>query len=268
MKKATYIRLRRLSTQALTLVIVSSVLYVYFNTSLFTIKNYKIIGAPEEYVSDLDKQARLIAENKLFYILPGNRIVSYHNSDIKTLIKETLPNSKTIAVYPSGLHTLTIRLTHHTPLFSVSDTHAISEDGTVYQEIVPLDQFPRLEVASSSSVHPRTLKAVADLVEKVDAVLYPIQTISVDEYNDVRLYDVSRKKSIIISNTANMNIVWSNILSAIDTDPLKSKLSNPSEHLEYIDTRFGNKVFYKFTNGSVPAITPERDTTTATTTLR
>ena len=269
MKKATYIRLRRLSFQALTLVLASTVLYIYFNTSLFTIQNYKIVGAPDTYVEDLEKQARLIAENKIYYILPGNRSISYHTSDLKTLIKETLPNSKTIAIYPSGLHTLTIRLTHYTPLFAVSDTHAIAEDGTVYQEIIPLDDFPRLEVASSSLVYPRTLKALEELVGKVDAVLYPVWLISVDESNDIRLFDASHKKAVILSSGANMDLVWSNILSAIDTDPLKSKLKDSTEILEYIDTRFGNKVFYKFTNVSIPDINLQHDaTTTASTTLR
>lgn len=267
MKRATYIRLKTKLAQALILTVVSTILFVYFNTGLFTIRTYKILGAPLGYAEDLERDARLVAENTLFFILPGNRTISYHDDDLRTLIMETLPNTSNITIYPSGLHTLTIKLKQHMPLFSVSDTHAISEDGTVYKEIIPVSQFPRLEVATSSSVHPKVLRSVADLVEKIDSILFPVHFIGVDEHNDIRLYNEDKRSFVVVGSQANMDMVWSNLLSAIDTDPLKGKLEKEMRDLEYIDTRFGNKVFYKFTSAQSPVIIPEQnDTTEATTT--
>lgn len=266
MRRATYTRLKRTLTTILVLTTTSTVLYVYFHTGLFSIKQYKIIGAPEQYVEELDRGARLIAENRIGYILPGNRVVSFHDDELKTLVVETLPNSKDISVYPSGLHTLTIKIEPHIPLFAVSETHAISREGVVYKEIVPLDDFPQLDVGTSSSVHPRVLRSVADLVEKIESVLYDVRFVVVDEHNDIRLYDGSKRGAIIISNKADMELVWSNLLSAIDTDPLKSSLTTKKDRLEYIDTRFGNKVFYKFTNGANTDIIPPHDDTTASST--
>jgi hypothetical protein len=266
MRKATYIKLKRTLTTILSLTIISGTLYVYFHTGLFTIHSYKIVGVPEQYVESIEHGARLVAEQKLFYILPGNRTVSFHDDELKTLVLETLPNSKSISIYPSGLHTLSIKVVPHVPLFAVSDTHAIAEDGTVYKEIIPLLDFPRLEVASSSSVHPKVMRSVAELVEKIDAVLYEVHYVSVDEFNDIRLYDKNKRGAIIISSNANMDMVWSNLLSAIDTEPLKGKLKSTNEHLQYIDTRFGNKVFYKFTNAKDTVIIPPHDDTASTTT--
>lgn len=267
MKRATYTKLKRTLATLVSLPLIILAFYVYFRTGFFSIRTYAISGAPEEYRASLEKGARLVADNTMFLFLPGNRVVSYHDDELRTLIMETLPNTKDITIYPSGLHTLTIKITPHVPLFAVSDTHAIAEDGTVYKEIIPLAPFARIELATSSSVHPKTLRSIAELVDKVHAVLFEVRYVAVDEHNDVRLYDNRHKSAVIVRSDADMDVVWSNLLSAIDTDPLKAKLAHSMNRLEYIDTRFGNKVFYKFTNGETPGIIPAHDTT-ATTTLQ
>ncbi|MEN9337916.1 MAG: hypothetical protein RIQ41_230 [Candidatus Parcubacteria bacterium] len=265
MRKTTYLRVKKLTTWFLGTICILCALYLYFYTGTFTIQTYSFSGVPEDRVEDLTNNAKLIAENTLYRVLPGNRTISYHDNELRTLIGETLPTSKIITIYPWGLHTLVIKVVPYTPLFSVSDTHAISDDGTVYKEIIPLDQFPRLEVASSSEVLPRTLKEISELITRVDAVLFPISYVVVDEFNDIRLYNKEKNSFIAVSNASNMDMVWSNVLSAVDTEPLKGKLLDPTEHLEYIDTRFGNKVFYKFINKAAPA---HEDTPVATTTIQ
>ncbi len=51
---------------------------------------------------------------------------------------------------------------------------------------------------------------------------------------------------IYVNTKDNANYVWVTFISAIDTEPLKSKLEKNLKNLEYIDLRFSNKVFYKF----------------------
>ena len=38
--------------------------------------------------------------------------------------------------------------------------------------------------------------------------------------------------------------VWNSYISAADIEPLKSALDNLDPNFEYLDLRFGNKVFY------------------------
>lgn len=265
MRRATYIRLKRTLTTLLTVTLLSLAFYTYFHTGTFTIRDYDFVGVPEEYVEHLEQQVGYLAEQKLFYILPGNRIISFHDDEMRTAIMEVLPNTKKIRIYPSGLHTLTIKLTQHTPLFSVSDTHAISSEGVVYKEITPLWDYPRLEIASTTEVEPKTLERLANLSDKISTVIYPVRYVVIDEHNDVRLYNEEKTTAIITTSKADMSKVWSNVLSAIDTEPLKGKLSSKSETLEYLDTRFGNKVFYRFTKSVAPAIIPAHGTTTSQT---
>jgi len=39
---------------------------------------------------------------------------------------------------------------------------------------------------------------------------------------------------------------WLNFVSAVDSQVLKNLLRTDLKNLEYIDLRFGNKIFYKF----------------------
>jgi hypothetical protein len=257
MRRRTRALLLNLLKRALILGAVAGAVYVYFFTGTFTIRDYRIVGAPSGYEETLIRQIGFLAEQKLFGFLPGNRVLSYHDGEIRTTITEILPNTKNIQIYPSGAHTITIRLMQHVPVFSVSDTHAMSTEGVVYREIIPLDPFPRLEVATSTEVASKRLIEISELAKNMSDILYPVRFVSIDEHDDIRLYDERKASAIILRQDFDMARVWSNILSAIDTDPLKGRLASELESLEYIDTRFGNKIFYKFTMGGHTGIPSE-----------
>lgn len=257
MRKKTYLLWKKVLTRLGITATVIAIGYTYFHSGLFTLHTYKIIGAPDEYISELTQGVEDISNQKLYKILPGNRSVSYHDSAIRALVMDTLPNTKDTSIRPTGLHTLTIKLKSYSPLFSVGDGYAISEDATIYKEIISLSDYPLLQIASTTEVQPLTLKAVSSLSEKIGDVLFKVGFISIDEYGDIRFYSHNKQSYVIIASGSDEGRVWSNILSAIDTDPLKKGLVSNVNALEYIDARFGNKVFYKFTNTAEPVIIPE-----------
>lgn len=271
MKRRTLVLWKRLLLRLFIALAILSFLWVYFFTGTFTIKDYRIVGAPEGYAENLKTEIAYASEHKLFFVLPSNRVISYHDDEIRSAIMDLLPNTRTISIRPSRLHELTIKLTQHHPVFSISDTHAISSEGTIYKEIVPLDDFVKLEIASTTKVSKRDLQNLSEFSRRIGTVLFPVTTISIDEYDDVRFFGANKRNSVIMTSQATIDTTWSNILSAIDTEPLKSKLEKDLPDLAYIDTRFGNKIFYKFTNGDMPAIIAPHEgtaTSTATTTVQ
>lgn len=270
MRKRTLVLAKRIAIRFLVLVAVCSFLYAFFATALFRIHSYDITGAPEHYVDELKSHLRYLEDHKVAFILPGNRVISYNRSDMHTTILEVLPNTSDIRIYPSGLHTISIKLKQHIPIFSVSDTHAISAEGIVYKEISPVDSYPRLSVTTTTKITSARLKEISELSAKIDAVLFPVKHIQIDDHNDIRLFDMEMKKAIVFGMDISVEKAWSNILSAIDTEPLKSKLKSEMDNLEYLDTRFGNKVFYKFTKEVDTSIIPEQSDAqlTSTTTFQ
>lgn len=75
--------------------------------------------------------------------------------------------------------------------------------------------------------------------------------IYVEDGEDLKIF-LSRDKIltngpvIIIKKDADFQKIAENLKAAIETDPLKTKFKNEYANLEYIDVRFGNKVYYKF----------------------
>ena len=258
--------------------VVSGVFYICFRTSTFTITSYELVGVPEEKKDLIINGLNDIAKTPLYKIIPSNRIFSYRGLRIKSLISKVLPNTERISFLPVGFHTLRITTTSYTPLFRIDGIHAITSTGVVYEESKDISFLPQLEIASSTTKTIDKdgisttmiegdanvfLSMLSSIVSNINSVLFTVSKIYVDTYGDIRLFDIREKSLVLFSRDSDTKKVWSNIVSAIDTDPLKSKLKIDKESLLYLDARFGNKVFYKFRNGG---IIETHATTTATTT--
>jgi hypothetical protein len=135
-------------------------------------------------------------------------------------------------------------------------------DGILYTSII---------IPQASSTY-EVLSELERLVPKINSVLFPVTYIVVDSYGDMFLSNASSTSSINVPAHLDVDKVWSTVISAIDTEPLKTLLATKKNELEYIDVRYGNKVFYKFTNTTIPTIINASSTnnhaTEATTTLR
>jgi hypothetical protein len=260
--------------------------YVFFKTSALTITSYELVGVPAQYEDALQSELRTIAGKKFFLFMPANRIVTYRGAKIKTLITQILPDTATVTFRPVGLHTLRITVTKYQPVFRMDATHAVTENGVVYRPLDNLTSLPELVVASSStetttkdgisanrlaSLPDGFIQSVSELIPKVNSVVFQVHTVTLDDSGDISFVDGTGKSTIKINSSSDINKVWSNLVSAIDTNPLKLKLASEKDKLEYLDARFGNKVFFKFTNGGKTTIINASTTfpyvTSATTTL-
>lgn len=260
MKRRRRILWAKVVSILISLFAVCTLFYIYFISGIFTIKNYNLIGVEDQYVEVVKENLNTIANNKIFGVFPGNRSITPHRKEIKLLIQELLPNTSSVKIYASSLHVLTIEISSYQPLFSVSDTHAITSEGVIYKEIHDISNLPRINIATSTLVKPETLRSLSVIIPRVDNVLYSVKNIIVDENNDVYLYDISKIHAVIISANQDMVKSWSTILSALDTDPLKGELETKKDQLDYIDARFGNKIFYKFTKKeSIPSSGMDND---------
>jgi hypothetical protein len=257
------------------------VYYIYCRSDAFTIDTYVIVGVDDTRHTEAESLVRSIVESGKDSFVPGNKIVTFRKGAIKRALVEQFPNTQSVQVYPSSIHTLKIVVTPYTPLYRISDMLALTKNGVIYTEIHPVDSYPLFMVASSSltpitqdgvttsrieGVDQVFLEKLSSLIKKIESVLFPIRRIEIDSYNDIYLLS-EEGIGIKITKDADMDKVWSTIVSAIDTDPLKTKLQNSLQSLEYLDIRFPNKVFYKFkdesfTNTKGGAIIPPHDATT------
>ena len=247
MKRRTYVLWKKALLYLLVFTVIFGAGYVYFRTSTFTIHDYRLEGLDEVQSEKVNEILHDYESRRLYKILPGNRTISFHHDEIITSIRDAIPTAESISVRPVTTHTIRVRVTHYVPLFRVGNGQAITKDGIVYTEIQNIDELPILSVATTSKATPGVLSKIADLVPKISTALFAVRAITVDEYHDIYLLGGEyREHAVILSSYSDTKKVWSNIVSAIDTDPLKTKLKTTPHLLEYLDTRFGNKVFFKF----------------------
>lgn len=288
MRKRTYVLWKKILIVATVLLTVVALLYVYFGTNTFLITTYAISGVPEEKVPELQARLVKISEERVFKIIPTNRIFTYRSLKMRAAIKEALPDTGSVDIKLASLHTLKVEVTPYNALFRLDNAQAITKEGYVYPESEDISTLPLIVIASSTLTSETkdgimenklmlqdgtTTEAVfgeiVNILPKINSVLFPVTAIHVSPEGDILLFAKDKKSSVKISQGVDMDKQWSNVISAIDTEPLKSLLQNEKERLEYIDVRFGNKVFYKFTKGGQTAIISDTyATSTASTTAR
>lgn len=253
---------RRIYHILIALLGISIFLWLYLGTSLFRIYEYTLSGVDPDRASRLEETFRSFEHEPVLGFLPGNTTITFHRKAMARVIREQLPNVENAVVVVSGIHTISVEVSSHKAVFKKSDIEGITKDGYVYTEINDIRALPTLLVASSSYLESTLLSTLLAIYPKVDTAIFPVKTIYVDENRDIHIKGGDSMSEVIVDGNADVDKTWSTMVSAIDTEPLKSMLRNQKESLQYLDTRFGNKVFYKFTNGDTSSIIDEQYATT------
>lgn len=264
-KRRTLERIRLWSLRAGVAFLLGIIFFTYIRSSLFTITAYTFRGVEESYQATLTKELRDIESKKRFGIIPGNKILTYNKRSMIDAVHATITDASTITFRMSGLHTVEVTVTTLIPVVRTQDGQALAEDGTLFFTRKDLSSYPVLTIASSSvvtvkrnglmvgklmydgeTISQQFLRDLIDMSGKVSSIVFPVQTISLDEATDVAFIDARGISKVLFLKDADLKKVWSTLVSAIDTEPLASKLEHEHDRLMYLDVRFGNKVFYKF----------------------
>lgn len=284
-KRKTLVRIVRGIIKVTIVSAVVTLLYVYFATQVFTITSYQINGVDDVSWASINAQLHVLDTKKMYKVFPLNKIFTYSSNMITNTIRDSVPEMATVDIRPVGLHTIKITITLLKPLFRASDTQALTEDGVMFTTKYDIHSYPRITIASSTT---KTFKSggvvftrvvlpdeedtrvffteLSALTTKMSTIIFPIENILVEKTGDISCVDKEGKSKIIFLKENDYKKVWSTLVSAIDTDPLKSKLADDKDNLEYLDVRYGNKVFYRFSdmafqNGSVTGILGNHATT-------
>jgi hypothetical protein len=274
-------------------VIVCGALYLYAYSAFFTITSYDIQGVDQQAHDQIESALHNAAKKKTYGVLPNNKIFTYSTAGIVDVVRTHVSDAATIDVRPIGLHTVRIHVTLLTPLFRVSDTEGLTKDAIVFSTNKSITKYPHITIASSTKqatkinglvfdtltvggqgIDVQFLDNLALLSSQVSSLIFPVTNILVETTGDVSLMDTHGKSKVMILQDADQKKVWSTLVSALDTDPLKTKLATEREQLEYLDVRYGNKVFYRFSdmpfqnNGTAAIISNHATTSQGTSTTQ
>lgn len=132
-----------------------------------------------------------------------------------------------------------------------------------------------LSISADNSITTDDSNIVADdAFSKLFALRLPSQNLTyassseISSNGDMKIFlkNTHNDSGYLFVNTKNdASYVWITFVSAIAGEPLKSSLTNNLKNLNYIDLRFGNKIFYKFTGASSPTTISNSSSTNSTT---
>lgn len=285
-KRKTLTRITGIAIKFSIVIVFLGSIYCYFGTQLFTIHSYQITGIDEDSRILIDAHLKEYNKQKVYYIFPADKIFTYSSTKIITTVRDTVPEMATINIRPVGLHVVKIEITLLKPLFRVSNSQAVTSDGIIFSTKYDIGKYPLISIASSATKNSKEngiiftqlvvpnvedttelFNGLSELSSKISSIIFPVTNIDIERTGDVVYSNEKETSKIILLQETDFKKTWSTLVSAVDTDPLKSKLANNKEGLHYLDVRYGNKVFYRFNdmafqNGSVTGILENHATST------
>jgi hypothetical protein len=272
--------------------IIGTILFVFFfytKTEVFSIRSFEIQGVDESARAAILTSLEEMMKHSVYLVIPGNKIFTYNSQGVVASVRATITDAATVTMRPIGLHTVRISITLLTPSLRVGDTKAITHDGIIFITKKDLASYPSIMIASTTEkavkrngltfsqlslndepIDASFLESIVEFSSKVSSIIFPVKTITVAKGGDVVLYNEGTTSKIMFLRDQDQKKVWSTLVSAIDTEPLKSKLASEREKLEYLDVRYGSKVFYRFSdmafqnNGTADIINNHATTTQPT----
>lgn len=241
---------------ALSSIVVSFVYLIVFSQAL-RITSVHAVG--DLYQAEVDQTMQNTLAEKWLWIIPRDRLFTISKSHITSVILQNTPEIKSVYIERSGLHALIATYKLRTPAFLLTNGKALDAQDISYTDRRDTSMVPLL-VASSTTFDNDTYTKLTDIVSKVSIRLFPVARVTFGEAGDVTLFDKDNKEMRFNLNN-NEEDIWSKLLSALDTEPLKSNVDNNNNFL-YIDARFGDKVFYKLSSTQTASTTPASSTST------
>lgn len=263
--------------------------YGYFWTQFFTITSYQISGVDEDARIAIETKLHLLNKQKLYKVFPADKIFTYSGDMITKTVRDLVPEIATIEVRPVGLHHIKIEISLLKPLFRISNSQAITSDGVIFSTKYPIDRLPLIVIASSTNKVIKNngiqftqlelpkvnniksfFESLHNLESKISSIIFTVEKIIIESTGDISYTNKTETSKVFLSQDSDFKKVWSTLVSAVDTDPLKTKLSTNREGLIYLDVRYGNKVFYRFNdmtfqNGAGTDILENHATTSSST---
>ncbi len=288
-KRRALVRAMRRVAIASSILIFLALMYSYWYSDIFTIQSYQISGVDEESRKSIENELHALGAKKVYGIFPRNKIFTYSTDLITTGIINALPEAASVDIRPVGLHTIKIHVTLLTPLFRISDTEGLTSDGIIFSTKYNISIRPRITIDSYTTkvikknnltftqivlkdemARPYFFTELNALVGKISSVVVSVDHVVIESTGDISLFTPGKDARIVFLKDSDFKKIWTTLVSAVDTDPLKLKLATAKNKLEYLDVRYGNKVFYRFNDmafqkDSATAILRNHATTTHTT---
>jgi predicted nucleic acid-binding Zn ribbon protein/L-rhamnose mutarotase len=262
------------------IVFVVVVLLVFlFSRSFWNVQVIEVQGASLIKKEKIEAAVRNhISGYKLFIFAKAN-ILFMSSAEIETFLQKEFPRIDTVQVSKRSLHMISVTLTERTGMYlwcgdvprelasSNEPCQFIDDSGVLFSE-APYFSGPVHFVIFGRKVSTDIIKPVLGTslfteddidsfmliekeLEKHNLKAYGI-FITPDETRILLSRSLASEKNIIRLNArVPLDKALRNLFSALEVEKLKTQMAKEPDQLEYLDLRFTNKVYFKFTDQTV-----------------
>lgn len=251
-----------------------SLIYI-FSLSAFNINSIEITGNKIIDTEDIKEIAQNQITGKYLYFLPKTNLFFYPKSNIKSELQNKFKRLKDINIAIQNQKVLVISMTEREALYtwcgevlpelneSGEKCYFLDRDGYIFDEAPyfsgevyfkfygPVDAVNKTTDGTfyGSYFSPDNFQKFIIFKKELEIMnLKPVRLLTTFD-GEVMVFlskGVTSNPKIIFKADADFQKVAENLQAALVTEPLQSNFKNKYSSLEYIDLRFGNKVYFKF----------------------
>jgi len=253
--------------------LIIGVFWALFNCSFLRINRFVVTGTTFENKSSIGQKAREAIAGSYYFFIPKDSVFFYQKDYILDFLQKSFPRLASIEISSSELNTLQIVATDKKPkLIWCSGENLtekcfyIDDSGRTYSEapdfseniLFKLSGYDLGNQIGQKVMTPEKLKRVADNLVFLTGVLPEIwkdPSLKILQTKVLPNDDFSVEVGSNSSSTSKFKILFSannktedlvaNLSSAIKNESFLADIKNENK-LEYLDLRFGRKIFYKF----------------------
>lgn len=237
----------------------------------FQISKVVVVGNSNVSSDEIQNVANTYLNTTYLGLFPKTNAFIYPKEKIKQAILSTYPRIADVDLYTESLNILNIKIKERDPAAvwcAAIKCYLVASDSYIYAEVQDVSSDSSLESSTSTSFVSVTaisklprMSGSDDVVgpEPIGKYVYTPELFknllySVQEINNMKMrvkdVQVFSRDEIIFNIVQNGKIILADRKPFTQSiDDLKSAFSSPaltsSSSFEYVDTRFGNKVFYK-----------------------
>lgn len=271
-KRKRLLRTVRIIFYSVVFIALTLLTWWFSHAKAFQIATIEVSGAAVISADDITADTNSALAGSYAFIFPKTQIFWYPKTHIQKLLLSKYPRIQNVTLSKKG-STLNVAVTERVPKYlwcgeTVPDTSAeaftrdcyfTDENGFVFatapnfSDAVYIKLYAAVlspEAPIGSLVFTReTLTHIDTFASGIKSAMIVPYAYVTDSNNDVSILLISSGNQVprVLYNTS-MDPVTSSMAfrSAVGTEPLASKLKKSFSALEYIDTRFDKKIFYKF----------------------
>jgi hypothetical protein len=236
-----------------------------FSQPSVTISVVNVLGNPATLKDDITGVVFSQMEGKYVGVFSKSNAFIFPRRDIKTALLESFPRLEEVSVKLENPNTLVISVKEREPHSMwcgeeviadeiLEDCYFMDENGYIFSQAPGFSGsiFFRAygailesnEPVGQQFATPEIYRNAFAFAKSLDELGFEFFITSIKE-EDAEIVDVLGTR-IIFNKLDDANSLYQNVLAIIENKEFQKERLESGGHIDYLDMRFGNKVFYKF----------------------